>query len=157
MPAVCARMSKRGDPPKRRLIVIEGGAGKPPPKKPARARNTRPASPKPKSKVAPARSPGKKTGRAKPVKADDWKVHADRMGFEKMTPAQQVYIERAARLKVIVEAKYKAWADDGFKGDGGKEYFQAEKNYGEALKAAGLKPIDEKAGDQGQGGSSLVK
>ena len=65
------------------------------------------------------------------------------MGYDKATPAQQVYIERAARLKVLVEALYEVWEKNGFETGGGKEYFSAEKQYGEALKAAGINPLDE--------------
>ena len=75
------------------------------------------------------------------------------MGFENATIAQQVYIERAARLKVIVEAMYDAWREDNFEAGKGSDYLKAEKQYGDALKAAGLNPLDDEGG---QGGSNLV-
>ena len=141
--------------PERRFSVIQGG-GKPPEKK--KQVGKQPSGKggrggKTRTSGKPARAPS--TSKSK--KVEDWKDHANNMGFEQATIAQRVYIERAARLKVIAEKKYKAWAETGFEEGKGKEYFDAEKHFGAALKAAGLNPLDEDPPDPTKGGSRLVQ
>lgn len=144
-------MAARDKPRRPRLVVHQGGGKKN--SKPGYSPRSKPGR-KPQGKKPPAPSKPDKPARPKKEIAD-WRDRAKEMGYEnpKITIAQQVYIERAARLKVIVESLYDEWRANGFEMSKGGDYLKAEKQYGDALKAAGLNPLDD---DPNAGGSNLV-